>query len=277
VDLFVQALWEIQLVSDCFLDRMLELYQHMVTAGHLQGPELRQLKAWCIDIQQAGLVPPSLAARPSLPGPGPEAALTEARAAPLQVSELHRRDNSTGTGGGNGSVTVDMDAARSLYAAITNQTRNHTFAFPQRWCMHMDKVLYINLNSIGAPNPVGYAMQEQARLLHAVYRPFFRQVVFAGFGRSDVGSVGTPGIFSPCDTYVTHKKQSHGFFAHACLAGFLASDTRQSLTQGDSVGLLYINDDVVFDPCAVNRLNAGKVSSEIQGSFQKGVCARHGF
>jgi hypothetical protein len=149
---------------------------------------------------------------------------------------------------------VDKDAARSLYVAITNQTRNHTFAFPARWCMQMDKVLYINLNRIGQ-----FAMQEQARLLHAVYRPFFRQVVFAGFGTRDRERVGTPGIFYPCDTYLAHRRMSQGFYAQTCLAGFLASDTWLSLTQGDNVGLLYINDDVVFDPCAVASLDTGKV------------------
>jgi hypothetical protein len=209
------------------------------------------MEAWLADVQQAGLEPPTLAAgrglRPEKPQPG---AATLPRI-PFTHRSLVDTERSAG---GNGTGSVDKDAARSLSAAITNQTRNHTFAFPDRWCMQMDKVLYINLNRIGQ-----YAMLEQARLLHAVYRPFFRQVVFAGFGKRDRESVGTPGIFYPCDPYLVQRRMTQGFYAQTCLAGFLASDTWQSLTQGDTVGLLYINDDVVFDPCAVAHLDASKV------------------
>lgn len=44
-----------------------------------------------------------------------------------------------------------------------------------------------------------------------------------------------------------------------CLASFLASDTWQALTHGEDVNLFYINEDVLFSPCMLSRLNASRI------------------
>lgn len=131
------------------------------------------------------------------------------------------------------------------------------FVFMKHWCMHVDKVLYINFNLRGHVN-----LPARARLLHAVYRPMFRRVVFAGaVSMLQPQALTLPSTLHKCDHVLRgmNPAKPTGFFAHVCLADFLTSDA-WSITAGPgNVGVFYTNDDVVFSPCMLSGLNRTKI------------------
>lgn len=241
----LQDLLQARLVANTLAGSMLELYKHMVVKGHLQQTDLSLLEAWLADLSSAGLVLPTLSKTSTTP----------------VTSQQQRSDGPARAWMNN--VSSAEDRARVQYQAITQQSsnthftlHNTTFIFMQQWCMHMDKVLYININLADK-----FPLQPVAQLLFAVYRPFFRSIVFAGPTAGTQINLGVPATFFPCDAYYkgANPSRAPGFFAHACLAGFLASDHWQSIRLGDEVGLFYINDDLVFSPCMLSTLNASRL------------------
>lgn len=146
-DLFVEDVLAAKLGSDSLAGQMQDMYQHLVATGHLRAADRKLLAAWLFDLQTAGYSMPVLTS-----------------SAPLQNASTAM---SLGT-------TLHDASGVSQYTAAKQQPTQQTFAFMRRWCMHYDKVLYININHFA-----GYNAPELARLLFAAYRPLFRGVVFA--------------------------------------------------------------------------------------------------
>lgn len=215
-------LLSLQWTSTTLPGRMLEAAAVMAAKGHILMIHILLTKAWISDLTRAGYKFPDLGQHSGrLP------------AAPL------------------GPLTPQIVMAAPL---------NGTFIFPRRWCLHQDKGLVVNINRLGI-----YNSAQQIKLLHAAYRPLFPQVLFTGTG---TGTHPSPDMQEHIDQRRLHICDSYevgilaeagpGFMAYACAAGLLASDS-WGVGLRAAIGMLYINDDVVFSPRMLSGLNSSNI------------------
>lgn len=138
---------------------------------------------------------------------------------------------------------------------------DHTFMFQAQWCMRLDTVLVVNQNQ-----PQTAHAQQQIRLLHAAYRPLFRRVLFIGSPgpawtapAAHMQALMEQGYFAHCGNY-TLRTTAAAFFTYACAADGVADAQKAVWRPGGTaaaanLNMLYINDDVVWSPCMLARLN----------------------
>lgn len=214
MDTWLQDTLGAPLSADTLPGRFKELYRHLVRKDHLQRVNLDLLKAWLDDLRRAQYTFPRLQPQHAEP--------------PANFN-------------------------LSTEAKIIVQDPRTRFVFMRHWCVHHDKVLYINFNYLGHIN--------LTRLLHAVYRPLFRRVMFAGsMAGLPAHKQSLPSVLHQCDSFIRGSIDgAPGFFAHMCFAGFLASDEWKSVDGQGNVGVLYINDDVFFSPCMLTGLNSTRI------------------
>jgi hypothetical protein len=209
----------LQWTTNTLPDRMLEAAEVMASTGHIWVADVDLMRAWISDLARAGYKFPALRQQ---------------------------------------SWTVPTVPSSSINStAIMSKPLNHTFIFPERWCLQQDKALVVNFNRLGQYNSV-----RQIQLLHAAYRPLFSQVLFTGV----TGSNPTPelqehinqGRVFSCDSYESGVKSEPGLMAYACAAGAIAMDSWGSGVLG-TPGMFYINDDIIFSPCMLSKSNSNNI------------------
>jgi len=218
---------------------MLELTQVLVKAGFLQARDVQLMRAWIADLEAAGYHFP---------------ALHSPTAVSLDHPVLAASSNATA---GSSAPQAGVDTALMNDGPLDN-----TFVFPSRWCTRVDTDLVINMNRIGLD-----IMQLQIRLLHAVYRPWFRRVYITG----SLSNQWTPpgprmqalmdqGYYINCGNYSLNSLDV-GAHPLACAAEGIALAQQAVWLPGSSVptfNVMYTNDDVAFSPCLMARMNRSR-------------------
>lgn len=236
VQSLLQQLLAARPVTSTLQGRMLEITQLLVKAGFLHARDVELMKAWIEDLEAAGYEFPALH-KPATASPD------------LAVIAA----SSDAFAGHNVAQSVAPDEL------MNSGPLDHTFVFPDRWCTRVDTDLVININRLGKD-----VMKQQIRLLHAVYRPWFRRVYITGSLSNQWTTPGPrmqvlmdQGYYINCGNYSLNSKDV-GAHPYACAAEGIALAQQAVWWPGPSsptFNMLYTNDDVAFSPCLMARMN----------------------
>lgn len=148
-------------------------------------------------------------------------------------------------------------------AWLINGGLDGAYSFPQQWCTRLDTMLVINVN-----RPDTDVMKKQFRLLHAIYRPHYKRVLFAGSEdkrwvqpEPRLQQLMDQGYLLNCGNH-TIRGGVVGFFMYACVAeGVLAAQHAvwRPDKEVEPVSMFLTNDDVVYSPCMAQHLNYSMV------------------
>jgi hypothetical protein len=250
----MQDLVTLPLKSSDLPGRMLEVTKHLVTNGLLQSADLQLMSAWISDLKAVGYQFPKLV-KSADAFVVPRTVLSDTpKAFEKATSQKGMTDQDTGS----------LSAA--MWLDRKEGSLEHSFAFPQRWCMRLDTQLVVNMNTMGSHTT------QQLPLLHALYRPWFRRVFFAGpasaasleANPNDQRKASSSGNAKPwmqqlleqgyyidCSNHTLGSYVPGGHTYACAAAGVLTSQQGvwRPDTQRQTFNMLHSNDDVAFSPC----------------------------